>query len=244
MRFDVDIGKRVMAQGRGFDLAVRFRVETDRLALFGPSGAGKTLTLRALAGLVQPDRGHIAIDDTVWLDRDRGVDVPTRARKVGYVFQDYALFPHRTVEQNVAAAHSRWWPSPMAREQRGQVDALLESFGIADVRRSYPEQLSGGQRQRTALARALAARPRLLLLDEPFAALDATLRLKLRADLIDVQRRFRIPMVLITHDPDDLIQCADSVVTLAQGRVAHDAHDVGSLPAVAARLSLMARPAT
>ncbi len=244
MRFDVDIGKRVVAQGRVFELDVRFCVETDRLALFGPSGAGKSLTLRALAGLVRPDRGRIAIDDRVWLNRDRSIDVPPRARRVGYVFQDYALFPHRTVEQNVAAAHSHWWPAPLTREQRREIDALLESFALADVRRSYPEQLSGGQRQRTALARALAARPRLLLLDEPFAALDAALRMRLRADLLDVQRRFGIPMVLITHDPDDLVQCAESVVTLTQGRVATEATEVASLPAVAARLTREAGTAT
>ena len=113
MRFDVDIGKRVVAQGRVFELAVRFCVETDRLALFGPSGAGKSLTLQALAGLVRPDRGRIAIDGRVWLDRNAGIDLPTRARRVGYVFQDYALFPHRTVEQNVAAALSRWLPAPL-----------------------------------------------------------------------------------------------------------------------------------
>ncbi len=237
MRFDVDIGKRVVAQGRVFDLAVRFAVTTDRLALFGPSGAGKSLTLRALAGLVRPDRGRIVINDRVWLDCDRRVDVPTRTRNVGYVFQDYALFPHRTVEQNVAAVHARWWPAPFTGRQRAEIDALLDAFAIADVRRSYPEQLSGGQRQRVALARALAAHPQLLLLDEPFAALDVALRMRLRADLIDVQRRFGIPMVLITHDSDDLAQCADAVVTLSEGRVASAAAPVASLPVAAARFA-------
>jgi molybdate transport system ATP-binding protein len=238
MRFDVDIGKHVLAQGRVFELAVRFCVETDRLALFGPSGAGKSLTLQTLAGLVRPDRGRIAIDSRVWLDRNVGIDLPTRARHVGYVFQDYALFPHRTVEQNVAASLSRWLPAPLTRAQRREIDTMLEAFALADLRGSYPEQLSGGQRQRTALARALAARASLLLLDEPFAALDATLRLRLRADLIDVQRRFAIPMVLITHDPEDLVQCADAVVTLAHGRVAEgDACGVASSPAIAAQLA-------
>jgi len=242
MRFDVDIGKRVVAQGRVFELAVRFCIETDRLALFGPSGAGKSLTLQALAGLVRPDRGRIAIDGRVWLDRNAGIDLPTRARRVGYVFQDYALFPHRTVEQNVAAALSRWLPAPLTPAARREIDTMLEAFALAEVRRSYPEQLSGGQRQRTALARALAARPALLLLDEPFAALDATLRLRLRADLIDVQRRFAIPMVLITHDPDDLVKCADAVITLTHGRVADDACGAASLPAVAAQLAPAIHP--
>lgn len=219
MRFDVDIGKTVVAQGRRFDLAVRFQADTDRLALFGPSGAGKTLTLQALAGLVRPDRGRICIDDEVWFDSDRAIDLPTRSRRVGFVFQDYALFPHRTVAQNVAAALSRWFPRALALEERRRVDALLHGFGLSEVRESYPSQLSGGQRQRTAFARALAARPRLLLLDEPFAALDAALRLRVRADLLDVQRHYGVPMVLITHDTDDLAQCARVVVTLREGRV-------------------------
>lgn len=223
MRFDVDIAKTVVAQGRRFDLAVRFSAETDRLALFGPSGAGKTLTLHALAGLVHPDRGRIGIDGEVWFDSDRRIDRPTRTRRVGFVFQDYALFPHRTVAQNVAAAQSRWFPRALAGDEQRRIAELLDGFGLADVRDSYPAQLSGGQRQRTAFARALAARPRLLLLDEPFAALDAALRLRVRSDLLDVQRRFGVPIVLITHDPDDLAQCARVVVTLREGRVMPEA---------------------
>jgi molybdate transport system ATP-binding protein len=240
MRFDVDIAKRVVAQGRSFDLAVRFRVDAERLALFGPSGAGKSLTLQVLAGLVQPDRGRIVVDGEVWLDRTRDVSLAARARRVGYVFQDYALFPHRTVLQNVAAALARWYPRPLTAGERREIDRLLDVFELTDVRDSYPVQLSGGQRQRTALARAMAARPRLLLLDEPFSALDSGLRLRLRADLLDAQRRFGIPMVLITHDPDDLAHCAESVVVLRNGRVTLDATDVASFPVSAARLAAVA----
>ena len=237
MHFDVDLEKPVHAQGRVFDLAVRFRATTDRLALYGPSGAGKSLTLQVLAGLVRPDRGRIVIDDTVWFDAQRRIDLPARARRVGYVFQDYALFPHRTVEDNVAAAMARWYPRRLTSEQKGQVDELLASFSLQDVRKSFPEQLSGGQRQRTALARALAARPGLLLLDEPFAALDAALRVRLRADLLDVQRRYGVPMVLISHDPDDLAHCAEVVVALADGRAVREPVAAVTLPAVAARLA-------
>jgi molybdate transport system ATP-binding protein len=234
MRFDVDIAKHVVAQGRRFDLAVQFRADAERLALFGPSGAGKSLTLQMLAGLVRPDRGRIVIDGETWFDRSRDVDVPARARDVGYVFQDYALFPHRTVQDNVAAALARWYPRPLVPTERRTIDELLEVFALTDVRLSYPAQLSGGQRQRTALARALAARPRVLLLDEPFSSLDSALRLRLRADLLDVQRRFGIPMVLITHDPDDLAQCVESVVVLRDGRVAQQATEVASFPDSAA----------
>lgn len=219
MRFDVDIAKRVVAQGRVFDLCVRFQADAQRLALFGPSGAGKSLTLQILGGLVRADRGRIVIDGQTWLDRSRNVDLPARARRVGYVFQDYALFPHRTVRDNVAASLARWFPRPLPPAQRDDIDALLNLFALDAVRDSYPAQLSGGQRQRTALARAVAARPRVLLLDEPFSSLDAELRLRLRADLLGVQRRFGIPMLLITHDPDDLAHCAESVVALREGRV-------------------------
>lgn len=219
MRFDVDIGKDVHAQGRRFTLDVRFTAAADRLALFGASGAGKSLTLAMLAGLVRPDRGRIAVDGDTWFDAQRSLHVPTRDRRVGYVFQDYALFPHRTVEQNVAAADDRWYPRPRTGERQAAVDELLATFGLAELRASYPEQLSGGQRQRVALARALLARPRLLLLDEPFAALDAGLRARLRAELVAVQQRFGVPMVLITHDPADLADCAQEVVELADGRV-------------------------
>ena len=237
MRFDVDIVKRVVAQGRTFDLAVQFRVDAERLALFGPSGAGKSLTLQMIAGLVRPDHGRIVIDDETWLDRKLDIELPARARRVGYVFQDYALFPHRTVRDNVAAARARWYPRPLAPAERQEIDALLDVFALNDVRNSYPVQLSGGQRQRTALARAMAARPRLLLLDEPFSSLDSTLRLRLRADLLDVQRRFGIPMVLITHDPDDLAHCAESVVVLRDGRVSRQVTDVASFPDAAASVA-------
>ncbi|MCC6868818.1 MAG: ATP-binding cassette domain-containing protein [Burkholderiales bacterium] len=220
MRFDIDIGKQVVAQGRRFTLAARFAAEVDRLALFGPSGAGKSLTLACIAGLVRPDRGRIAIDGEVWFDAARGIDVPTRRRHVGYVFQDYALFPHRTVEGNVAAADARGYPQPRSVESRRAVDELLATFGLAELRASYPEQLSGGQRQRVALARALLAKPRLLLLDEPFAALDTTLRQRLRGELVAVQQRFGVPMLFITHDPDDLAECAQQVVEIADGHVA------------------------
>jgi molybdate transport system ATP-binding protein len=237
MLFDVDIAKRVVAQGRAFDLAVKFRVEAQRLALFGPSGSGKSLTLQVLAGLVRPDRGRIVIDNDVWLDRADGVELPARTRRVGYVFQDYALFPHRTVQQNVAAVLARWYPRSPSPAERRDIDALLDMFGLTDVRHSYPVQLSGGQRQRTALARAVAARPRLLLLDEPFSALDSDLRLRLRAELLDVQHRLGIPLVLITHDPDDLAQCAESVVVLHQGGVVDGITDIGSFRQGNARLA-------
>ena len=219
MHIDVDIDKQVRAARRRFDLAIHFSADTTRLALYGPSGAGKTLTLQMLAGLVRPDKGRIVVDGKTWFDRDRGVDMPTRERRVGYVFQDYALFPHWTVAQNVGGAFARGWPRPLSASQARRVERVLLSFDLSDVRNSYPSQLSGGQRQRTAVARALVGRPRALMLDEPFAALDGMLRNRLRAELLAIQAHYDIPMILITHDPDDLAACADVVVSLDGGRV-------------------------
>jgi len=219
MRIDADIGKHVRAADRRFEVAIRFSADTERLALYGPSGPGKTLTLQMLAGLVRPDRGRIIVDGTPWFDSDKRIDVRPRDRRVGYVFQDYALFPHWTVAQNVGGAFARGWPQGLSAEQASRVEAALHSFELAAFRDSYPSQLSGGQRQRTAVARALVAGPRSLMLDEPFAALDGMLRNRLRAELLKIQREHGVPMILITHDPDDLAAFADVVVSLEDGRV-------------------------
>jgi molybdate transport system ATP-binding protein len=219
MQLDVDIRKRVTAPGRTFDAAVRFATDTHRLALYGPSGAGKTLTLQMLAGLLRPDAGRIVVNGVTWFDAKLGIDVPPRGRRVGYVFQDYALFPHWTVEQNLGAAFARAWPRRLSTAKQMRIERALNSFELMEIRDSYPAQLSGGQRQRTAVARAFVARPRVLMLDEPFAALDRMLRGRLRNELLAVQARHDVPLILITHDPDDIAACAESVVSLDGGRV-------------------------
>ena len=156
MRFDVDIVKRVVAQGRAFDLAVRVPRRCGPPRPVRSFRRGQVVDTPGARGAVRPDRGRIVIDDETWLDRTRNVELPARARRVGYVFQDYALFPHRTVRDNVAAARARWYPRPLAPAERQEIDELLDPFALNDVRNSYPVQLSGGQRQRTALARAMA----------------------------------------------------------------------------------------
>lgn len=231
MRFDVDIRKRVTAAGRVFDLDVAFCADSERLALFGPSGAGKSLTLQILAGLVAPDEGFVRVDGRTWFDSKRRIDVPARARRIGYVFQDYALFPHRTVEQNVAAALVSPILGRLHGAARREVGDLLEALALARLSDSYPAQLSGGERQRVALGRALARRPSALMLDEPFSALDAPLRSRVRAELLALHERFAVPYVLITHDAEDLATCADAVVTLAGGRVVAQAAVAADAPA-------------
>jgi molybdate transport system ATP-binding protein len=220
MRIEVDIRKRVASAGREFALDVRFAADSDRIAIFGPSGAGKSLTLQMLAGLVRPDAGVIRVDGETWFDAARGIDVPARARRIGYVFQHYALFPHRTVERNIAFGLATPLLGILSADARARVDTLIDALGLGAVRRSYPAQLSGGERQRVALGRALAARPRALMLDDPFSALDAPLRARVRTELLALYERWNVPYVLITHDAEDVAACVDTAVTLAHGRVA------------------------
>jgi molybdate transport system ATP-binding protein len=185
------------------------------LVLFGPSGAGKSLLLRALAGIHRPVLGRITLDDRPLLDSGRGVDVPPQDRRLGYVPQSYALFPHLTVAQNVAFG-LRGLPASGTRERVAGLLSQLQLDGLAERR---PAQLSGGQQQRVALARALATSPRALLLDEPFAALDAPLRRVLRRELQTLRHRFGFTVILVTHDLGDACALGDAIAVLAGGAV-------------------------
>src|SRR5437867_12175094 len=163
----------------GCTLDVRWEAEQSVIGLFGPSGAGKTLTLQCLAGLIRPDAGRIVVGDRVFFDAATGVDLPPQRRRIGYVFQGYALFPHLTVEENIG-----FGLSDRSRGERARRSAeVIERLGLGGFERRYPRELSGGQRQRVALGRALAIDPALLLLDEPLSALDAPLRRTLRDEL-------------------------------------------------------------
>lgn len=219
MHLDVDIQKTVRHGRQSFTLQVRFGSEEDFVVLFGPSGAGKTLTLQAIAGLLQPDRGRIVASGRVLFDSAAGINLPIRRRGIGYVFQDYALFPHLTVAENIAFALRPWWYPGLPSAARQRVREMLTAFEISELADLRPRALSGGQRQRVALARALANKPDLLLLDEPFAALNPLLRARLRLELLDLQSRFNIPVVLITHDQQDVEAFAKTLVVYEQGRV-------------------------
>jgi molybdate transport system ATP-binding protein len=155
----------------------------------------------------------------VLFDAAAQIRVPARRRDVGYVFQDYALFPHLTVAQNVSFGLRRSWPWYLRRGDRRRLQEVLEIFELAPLGDSLPRDLSGGQRQRVALARALIRRPSLLLLDEPFSALDALLRAKMRQELLKVQAHFCVPVILITHDPEDVAALAQTVVVYDEGRI-------------------------
>jgi molybdate transport system ATP-binding protein len=191
---------------RSFDVELALGVEAETLALVGPSGAGKTSVLRAVAGLVKPARGTIACGDEAWFDSDRRVNLRPEDRSVGYVFQEYALFPHLTVEQNVSFGG-------------GRADRLLWRLQIEQLAKAKPGELSGGERQRVAIARALARNPRVLLLDEPMAALDPHTRGAVRAELHDLLRELALPALLVTHDFEDAAALADRVGVLAEGKL-------------------------
>lgn len=184
------------------------------LVLFGPSGAGKSTVLRCLAGLDVPDRGRIVAGDETWFDADRGVVLPPQRRRIGYLPQGLALFPHLDVRANVA--YGAAGPSDDRARRVAEVVALLRLDGLE---RRLPGQLSGGQRQRVALARALARRPRLLLLDEPLSALDAPLRETLRADLRDTLAAGGVPAIVVTHDRTEALALGDRVAVMSDGLV-------------------------
>lgn len=213
-----DIDTRVCAPGVEFRLKASFEASSRRIALFGPSGSGKSLTLMALAGLLTPRQGRIEVRGRTFFDSEAKVNVPARRRNVGMLFQDYALFPHLSVYDNIAFGLKPVF-GPLKQEHRARVDELLELCGLSVQARQRPAQISGGQRQRTALARALATGPELLLLDEPFTALDQPLREKMRAELFTILERFDIPMVMVSHDLDDVDHFAQTLVAFGQGRV-------------------------
>lgn len=206
--------------GSAFCLDVDYALSLRQgpVVLFGASGSGKSLTLQCLAGLVRPEVGRIRLQGDVLFDSSQNIWLPARERRLGYMFQDYALFPHLSVLANVAYARSGGRvrrPEPGLREEALR---SLERLGIAHLAERKPGEISGGQRQRVALARALFSRPRLLLLDEPFSALDPLLRDRLRGELAERVRDAGIPLLMITHDPLDVEAFASSLVVYAGGR--------------------------
>ncbi len=201
--------------GEAFRLAVEFTLGAEEtLGLYGPSGAGKTTLLRLLAGLIRPDGGYLRFAGETWADAAGKIHLPPAKRSVGFVFQDYALFPNMTARENLAYSRGD-------RNGAIEIDELIDVFGLSTSADRRPGQLSGGQQQRVALARAIAQRPRLLLLDEPLAALDERLREELQRYLLTIRRRFAIPTVLCSHHAEELRRLCDRVMVLEGGRVMH-----------------------
>ena len=192
---------------RAFRLELELEIAGETVALVGPSGAGKSTVLRAVAGLIRPEVGTISLNGDLWFDADRRVNRAPEDRSVGYVFQDYALFPHLTVERNVAFGGKRG------------VRELLKRFRIEHLAGARPGQLSGGERQRVGLARALARDPAVLLLDEPLSALDAQTRETVRIELQELLHDLELPTLLVTHDFEDAVALADRVGVLLEGQL-------------------------
>ena len=196
-----------------FSLSIRFSIERDILVLFGPSGCGKTTTLRSIAGLLQPDGGRIVNDGEVFFDAAGKIFIPPRQRRIGYMFQDFALFPHMSVYRNI------WYGvRDHDRETRQMYEKLTSLLKLGHLAERSPGQLSGGEKQRVALARALMAQPKILLLDEPLSSLDTETRLEVRNELREMQRIWNIPFILVTHDPDEASFLGDQVLYMQKGR--------------------------
>ncbi len=206
MELNVSINKKLPH----FDLEVSFSCRGGRLlVLVGPSGAGKTTIIRILAGLDRPDEGRITCNGQIWVDTDRKIFLPPQERHLGYVFQEYTLFPHLTVARNVM----------FSAEDKGSVPALLRRFDLWHLREMKPDKISGGERQRCAICQAVARGPRLLLLDEPFSALDAITRQNLREEVEKLKGELSIPIIHVTHDISEALYLGDDVLPMVRGRV-------------------------
>ncbi|QET02649.1 MULTISPECIES: ATP-binding cassette domain-containing protein [Cupriavidus] len=219
MSMHVSLRKHMTSGDREFALDIDFTSDSRRIALFGQSGAGKSLTLRAIAGLLAPDSGRIVLNGRTLFDSEAGIDVRPQERRVAYLFQDYALFPHLTVAQNIAFGLEHGWRNPRRRARYAQADRWIDAFSLREIVGQYPSQISGGQKQRVALARALVAQPDTVLLDEPFSALDPALRAHMRNELRALQSSLDVPMVVISHDPEDVEVLADHVLEVRDGRI-------------------------
>ena len=226
MSLFVDIEKTLGS----FRLKVCFTAETGLLSLLGASGCGKSLTLKCIAGIERPDRGRIVLNGVTLYDSEKLVDLPPQQRRVGYLFQQYALFPNMTVRQNIRCG---------VRERDGaeaRVDAALRAMHLDGLDQLRPRQLSGGQQQRTALARILVNEPEVLLLDEPLSALDAHLRFQLEREMLETVRSFGKPVIMVTHDRDEAFRLSDALAVMRDGaiEVIGPKHEVFDAPATRA----------
>ena len=210
MSLVVDIEKRLGS----FHLRSKFECEEGITGLLGASGCGKSYTLKCIAGIERPDRGKIILDDRVLFDSEKGIDLKPQERRVGYLFQNYALFPNMTVKQNILCGLHR--ERDRAKKQKALSEAL-DLFQLNGLENHKPAQLSGGQQQRVALARILVNQPQLLMLDEPFSALDTHLRLRLQIEMLSALRRFGRPVLMVTHSRDEAYRMCDRIAVMADG---------------------------
>ncbi|MBR3017400.1 MAG: sulfate/molybdate ABC transporter ATP-binding protein [Clostridia bacterium] len=212
MALSVDIEKRF----KGFTLRVAFEAGDETLALLGASGSGKSMTLRCIAGVEKPDRGRIVLDGETLFDSEKRIDLSPQQRRVGLMFQHYALFPQMTVKQNVRCGARR---GLKGKEREQAVSEALASFGLSEFQNRLPAQLSGGQQQRVALARILVSQPHILMLDEPFSALDSHLRFRMEQEVRQVIRSYGKTVLLVSHNRDEVYRMADRVAVMNSGHL-------------------------
>jgi len=214
MPLSISLEKKLKTESGLFSLKVDAKLEKGEFAvLYGRSGAGKTTTLRMIAGLTEPDRGYLCVGDTVWYDSEKKISLPVKHREIGFVFQDYALFPNMTVRGNMDYALE----DPRDAEFIDQLLEITELSSFADRR---PRTLSGGQKQRLALARALVRKPKLVLMDEPLSALDEEMRWKLQDELLKLRSLINFTALMVTHDKEEIFRVADRVIRLENGMIA------------------------
>jgi molybdate transport system ATP-binding protein len=200
---------------KAFMLDISFEMENELVVLFGPSGSGKTTLFKCISGITEPDCGNITVHSKVYYDKNKKINLPIQKRNLGYVFQNYTLFPHMSVKKNIECGLKNW--KKESSEQR--VMEMLSLLHIEELEKRYPSQLSGGQKQRVALARALAPKPGLLLLDEPFSALDRKIRTELTEKMKNLQNQIGIPLLFITHNLEEAFLLADRILVLHGGKV-------------------------
>lgn len=210
MAVDIDIKKKL----GDFTLDIKLNSDSMRLGILGTSGCGKSMTLKCIAGIERPDSGHIIINGRTLFDSEKHIDLKPQKRRVGYLFQNYALFNTMTVEKNITAGARGSW-----REKLQRAAELMESFELTDCREKLPMQLSGGQQQRTALARLIASEPDIVLLDEAFSALDAHLKERLQYEVLSFLKKYSLPAVIVSHDRDEIYKMTVSAAVIDNGTV-------------------------
>ena len=214
----VKVKKKLHTADGPMNLHVDFEVSKDEMVtLFGKSGAGKTTILRMIAGLTNPDEGYIEVNHEVWFDSHKKVNWAVQKRQIGFVFQEYTLFPNMTIEENLNFALMDKRDAPL-------IDELLAMTHLTELRKRKPDYLSGGQKQRAALVRALLRKPKMFLLDEPLSALDLSLRIKLQDELVEIHKRFNVPTIFVSHDLSEIFRLSNRILVIEDGRIKKDGH--------------------
>ena len=215
---DIRLKKKMDQKGNHFVIDLDISLNSgDFISIWGPSGSGKTSILRMISGLMVPDDGYISINGKVWFDRQKSINLPVQKRKIGFVFQDYALFPNMTVDENIKFALGK-----DGEEKR--VNYLLEMVNMSNLKNRYPESLSGGQKQRLAIVRAIARKPEILILDEPLSALDSEIRERIQDELVTMHKMMKLTTFIVTHDIREIFKTSNYCMNIVNGTIIKKGH--------------------